>query len=258
MKISGDEFLAMPKKAVTLMGMSGVGKSYTSARLESWDWQMYSCDYLIGTKYLDAVMRETLSFENTLGKDNMEFLSTFVGKLGDPARDGLLLEEFRRRQKLYYEAEAQSLLDMVGALEGSDQDFVCDSSGSLCEIEDESVLQAVGESTVIVYLKVPQEAHAAILERAFKSPKPLYFPSAFFDERLARYKDKFDLNDVEEVDPLEFLRWIFPHLFEARLPKYQRFADQYGVTLPSDKVGGVQTNEEFVEMIAKALDEQSG
>lgn len=256
MKISGAEFLDLPRKAVTFIGMSGVGKSYTSQQLEDWGWNSYSCDYLIGTEYLDVAMKETLSFEETLGKDNMEFLSSFVGKLGDPGRDGLALEEFQKRQKMYYDAECQSLKDMPAALEQASGNFVCDSSGSLCEVEDESILEVVGASTVVVYLKVKQEAHAEILERAFKYPKPLFFPPDFLNERLERYKQKFDLTAVEEIDPLEFLRWVFPYLFEARLPKYQRIADQYGVTLPSHLMSDLKSEDEFIQMIAGALDEQ--
>lgn len=254
MKISGAEFLAQPKKAVTLIGMSGVGKSYTAHKLEQWGWTSYSCDYLIGTDYLDAAMKETLSFEETLGKDNMEFLSSFVGKLGDPARDGLPLEEFQKRQKMYYDAECQSLREMPLALESANGNFVCDSAGSLCEVEDEEIIRKVGEASVVVYLKVKQEAHAEILQRAFEFPKPLYFPPAFLQERLSRYKDKFDLSSVDEIDPLEFLRWIFPHLFEARLPKYQRIADEYGVTLSTQSVSDIKTADEFMQLVADALD----
>lgn len=255
MKISGAEFLAQPKKAITLIGMSGVGKSYTAQKLEQWGWTSYSCDYLIGTEYLDTAMKETLSFEETLGKDNMEFLSSFVGKLGDPERGGLPLAEFKKRQKMYYDAEHQSLLDMPAALEKAEGHFVCDSSGSLCEVDDDEAIQCVGEHSVIVYLKVKQEAHAEILQRAFEFPKPLYFPPAFLDERLARYKQKFDLESDAEIDPLEFLRWIFPHLFEARLPKYQRIADEHGVTLPSHVMGDLKSEDDFLKLVADALDD---
>jgi len=253
--MSGAEFLAQPKKAITFIGMSGVGKSYMSHQLEQWGWVSYSSDYLIGTEYLDDVMRETLSFEETLGKDNMEFLSSFVGKLGNPDQGGLLLEEFQKRQKFYYDAECQSLIDMQGALDKTSGHFVCDSSGSLCEVEDESILERVGQGSVVVYLKVKQEGHAEILDRAFKFPKPLYFPPAFLLERLERYKEKFDLSGVEEIDPLEFLRWVFPHLFESRLPKYQRIADQYGVTISSHIMGAIKSEDDFLQLVARGLDE---
>lgn len=253
MKLTGEEFLAQEHKRITLIGMSGVGKSYTAYALEKMGWTNYCCDYRIGTEYLDDVIHETLSFETTAGKDNMEFLSKFVGMLGSPEKGGLLMEEFRRRQQLYYEAECDSLRDMRSVIESAPGHFVCDSSGSFCEIDDESILHEVGEESLIVYLKVRQEGHAEILERAFKYPKPLYFPPSFLTERLQRYFEKFDLADFDEIDPLEFLRWAFPSLFESRLPKYKHLAESYGVVVPSHEME-FDTEDEFFQIIAKALD----
>ncbi len=251
MRLSGSEFLAQPKKALTLIGMSGVGKSYVSCQLEAWGWVNYSCDYLIGTKYLGELIKS----EGEMSAANIENLSDFVGQLGDEAQGGTTLEEFQRRQKLYYGGECDVLRDMPEALENAEGDFVCDSSGSLCEVEDEEILKEVGQRSLLVYLKVRQEGQAEILKRATDYPKPLYFPPAFLEERLERYLDKFDLKEVQEIHPVEFLRWIFPHLFESRLPKYQRLAQEYGVVLPSHKIN-LESEDAFLQCIADALDEQ--
>ena len=53
MKFSVEEFRAWENKRVTLVGMSGVGKSYLSAKLRGSHWFHYSGDYRIGTRYLD-------------------------------------------------------------------------------------------------------------------------------------------------------------------------------------------------------------
>ena len=53
MKFTLEEFRAWEHKRVTLVGMSGVGKSYLSAKLRGNDWFHYSGDYRIGTRYLD-------------------------------------------------------------------------------------------------------------------------------------------------------------------------------------------------------------
>ncbi len=54
MKFTVEKFRAWEHKKVTLLGMSGVGKSYLSSKLrESDDWFHYSGDYRIGTRYLD-------------------------------------------------------------------------------------------------------------------------------------------------------------------------------------------------------------
>ncbi|MEA3273932.1 MAG: ATPase, partial [Pseudomonadota bacterium] len=53
MKFTVEEFRAWQNKSVTLLGMSGVGKTYLSALLRRHDWFHYSGDYRIGTRYLD-------------------------------------------------------------------------------------------------------------------------------------------------------------------------------------------------------------
>jgi hypothetical protein len=252
MKMSAQEFMGQPQRAVTLVGMSGVGKSYLSAKLAGWGWDDYSCDYLIGAEYL----KDLLGSETLMQADNIAALSEFVGQVGDIARGGMALQEFQRRQRLYYEAEVQSLVDARDAIAAAEGDFVLDSSGSICEIEDEGVLEALGQDSLFVYLKVRQEGHGDILARAVQYPKPLYFPPSFLMERLASYQRHFDVDGVEQVDPLAFLRWVFPFLFEARLGKYQRLADAYGVTIYSDRFNGVESQEDFLAVIEEALEKR--
>ena len=247
MKITKQEFLDWPDKTITLMGMSGVGKSHVSLKLAEWGWFNYSCDHLIGTKYLSSYVAGAVSADNILN------LSEFVGQIGDPSKGGVGREEFARRQKMYYDAEVSVLRDLPVSVDAGTRRFVNDSSGSMCEVEDEDVLRVVGEKTLLVYLKVRQEDHADILDRAIKYPKPLYFPPAFFEERLARFLSKFDVPRVEEVDPQVFLSWVFPHLFEARLPKYQALADQYGVTISAGAFANLKNEDEFIDVIAGAL-----
>lgn len=251
MKITAQEFLEQPKKAITFIGMSGVGKSHVSCQLAEWGWKNYSCDYLIGTEYL----KDVLGGGDGISEDNILGLSEFVGQVGDGSKGGLPLEEFQRRQKLYYDAEVQSLRDGCDEIAQAGGHTVIDSSGSICEIEDQGVLKELGEKSLFVYLKVRQEGHGEILARAVQYPKPLYFPPAFLLERLEYYRAQFDVAAVEQIDPVEFLRWVFPFLFEARLSKYQALADQYGVTIYSDQFLDVRSEEEFLTIIAGALDE---
>ncbi|MEM7679602.1 MAG: ATPase [Pseudomonadota bacterium] len=249
MKLSKQEFLDQPSKRISLIGMSGVGKSYISSKLEGWGWANYSCDHLIATKYLaDKV-------EGAVSADNIVNLSSFVGQIGDPDKGGVPLEEFKRRQQMYYDAECAVLKDLPEAVGQADGHFVNDSSGSLCEVQDQSVLDAVGQKTLFIYLRVRQADHAEILERAVQYPKPLYFPPAFFEERLKRFLEKFEIETVEEIDPPVFLSWVFPHLFESRLPKYKALADQYGVTISTGAFTDLNSEEDFINIIADHLDE---
>ena len=103
----GDAYLAAPRKAVALFGMSGLGKTTVAQRLrETGDWFHYSVDYRIGTRYMDEhiadnfkraamlvpFLRELLLSDSIHITSNMTFenltpLSTYLGKPGDPAKD---------------------------------------------------------------------------------------------------------------------------------------------------------------------------
>lgn len=53
MHFTPEAFRAWPTKRITLLGMSGVGKTHISSMLRGHDWFHFSGDYRIGTRYLD-------------------------------------------------------------------------------------------------------------------------------------------------------------------------------------------------------------
>lgn len=56
------------------------------------------------------------------------------------------------------------------------------------------------------------------------------------------------------ADPDDFIRWIFPRLFHARLPRYSAIAEKYGYTIAAEEVSRVRDDHDFVELIEKAID----
>lgn len=249
--LSLKEFENIERKAVTFMGMSGVGKTYLSDKLCSWGWKHHSCDFLIGVDYLkDELTRE-------MDVLDMSPLSEFVGKVGNPEMGGLSLDEFRRRQKMYYDAECATLRDAMREMdEQTGHGLVNDSTGSICEIEDEALLASVFDKSLLVYIEASEAEEARVLQRAQDYPKPLFFPATFFDERLAEFMAEKGLSAVDEIVPDEFARWVFPFLFAARLPKYKRLADTYGVTISSSKFRNVDSEEVFMDILRDAVREQ--
>lgn len=270
------------KKVVTLMGMSGVGKSYTSFRLAEWGWYHYSCDPEIGCNILKDEIIETIqkdimahaqlraylesgaiTVNNNIKPENIATLSAYVGKIGNPvqgrlgnhAHGGYSLEEFRRRQRKYYEAECQVLMNLKDRIPQAEAEgyeyFINDSTGSMCEIEDEEVLDFVGQNSLIVYIKATPEEEQEVVRRSLEYPKPLFYPPGQFDEWLSTYLQENNYSRPREMEPDEFARWVFPKLFAARLPKYQRIADQYGITVSSADLRAVQSEDDFLALIER-------
>ena len=250
MKLTATEFLNLPNKFITLLGMSGAGKTHISCQLEAWGWRSYSCDYVIGDEYL----KDEMSGVGPVTADDICALSDYLGKLGDINRGGFGLDLFKERQKAYYEAEIAALYAMERAIDDVNGDFIHDSTGSLCEVEDEAIMQKIGEQTLFVYLKTDKQEEDVVLQRARDYPKPLFFPPEFLNNKLEEFLSKFNVQSVDTMVPDDFSRWVFPLLFEARKPKYQKLADLYGVTINASEFKNLKSSDEFIDIIAKALE----
>ncbi|WP_126445367.1 ATPase [Sulfuricystis multivorans] len=279
MKMSVAEFRAWPHKRITLLGMSGVGKTWLSSLLRTQDWFHYSADYRIGKRYLDEpildlvkqqamqvpflrdlLRRDWIDIKNNIKIDDLGPVLTFVGKLGDPSRGGLPLAEFSRRQALYRAAEIAAMHDVPEFVKKAQEiygyaHFVNDAAGSLCELEDPGVIDLLVEHTLILYVQVTTAAEEAeLIRRAQSDPKPLYFRPAFLASHIPRYLKERDLTDIEQADPDDFTRWIFPYLFRARQPRYEAIARPYGYTVTSAEVSCVRDERDFLELLENAID----
>lgn len=257
MTITKKDFENIEHKVITLMGMSGVGKTYLSLMLAKQKWFHYSCDLEIGRKYLSAEIQEALGEPNRVTADDLLQLSNYTGNLG---KGGLPLNEFKRRQKKYLDAEYQSLHDLSGVVKGAVAEgythIVNDSTGSFCEIDNETLLDSVDEHSLIVYIKASAEEEQEVLRRALAYPKPMLFSPEKFDTWLAQYATQNKLKNTDEFDGADFSRWVFPKLFEHRLPKYQAIADKYGVTIPSEEFQNIKSAEEFLSVITEYLPDE--
>ena len=59
------------------------------------------------------------------------------------------------------------------------------------------------------------------------------------------------------MPPDDFVSRVFPQLFKARVPRYEAIAKQYGYTIDGNDVAKVETEDDFVALIAAALAKQT-
>ena len=278
MKLNRQEFVNWQQKSITLLGMSGVGKTRLAYILRNHNWFHYSGDYRIGTHYLDEpitdnikqqvmqipflkdLMRsDSIHLANNIGIDNLKPLSTFLGKVGDPEMDGFGLKEFKRRQDLHRQAEIAAMKDVPEFIHKARQvygydNFINDAGGSLCELDDQDVINCLAENTLILYIKATATDEKALIDRAEASPKPMYYQSSFLDEQLAIYMQDKGLEYVALVNPDDFVRWVFPILFYDRIPRYEAIAKDYGYTISTDDISAVQNEDDFLALVTSVLD----
>lgn len=277
MKMTARQFRRWENKSITLVGMSGVGKTHLSTRLRQDNWFHYSADYRIGTRSLgepildqiksqamrvpflrDLLRSDSIYIASNITVDNLKPVLGFLGKLGDPARGGLDLAEFKRRQVMYHDAEVAAMKDVPEFIRKAHEiygyrHFVNDAAGSLCELEDPDVLGVLAEHTLILYIEATARNERDLRRRAEEDPKPLLYREEFLDDQLSAYLKQKRLRKVSQIEPDDFVRWIFPRLFASRLPRYEAIARGHGYTIRSDALADVTTEEDFLRRVERVL-----
>ena len=212
-----EDWQRAPHKRVALFGMSGLGKTRIAALLrEEADWFHYSVDFRIGTRYMgehivdnfkreamrNPFLRQLLRSDSIYIASNITFqnldpLSTYLGKPGDPAKGGIPFDEYIRRQRQHRDAEISATRDTVRFIAKAEeiygyQHFVCDTSGSLCEVvdpddPDDPVMSDLAGATLPVWFRGTEDDLEALAARFEKAPKPMYYPEGFLTRLWHEY-----------------------------------------------------------------------
>lgn len=280
MKLSIGQFREWEHKCITLLGMSGVGKTCLADILRRDNWFHYSGDYRIGTRYLDEAILDNIKQQamqvpflrdllrsdsiyiaNNITVDNLKPVSSFLGKLGNPERGGLPLAEFKRRQELHRVAEIAAMRDVPEFIHKAQtiygyKHFVNDAGGSVCELDDPETLRILADHTLVLYIKASSKDEQELIARAESDPKPLYYRDAFLDQQLEIYMRDQGLPYVAMIEPDAFVRWMFPRLFHSRIPRYEAIAEQYGYMVTTEELYRVRDEADFLRLVETALARQ--
>ena len=276
MKLSKKDFNDWKHKSITLLGMSGVGKTTLANKLPKSKWFHYSGDYRIGTKYLEEpildnikekamdvpflaelLKSDSIYISSNITVDNLMPISSFLGKIGDRSKGGLSIDEFINRQQLHMDAEMKAMKDVPDFIEKSQRiynydHFINDAGGSICELYGTESMDALVENTLILYIEADSSIRDELIKRAIKNPKPMFYTEDFLNEHLKIYTDE---KNVEQniMDPDDFVRWIFPKLLDYRKNKYEKIASEYGYTVSASDVSNIDNENEFLELIENAI-----
>lgn len=274
-------FRGRPRRSVVLFGMSGVGKTRISSLLREKRWFHYSVDYRIGTRYMgehivdnfkteamkspllrDLLLTDSIYIGSNITFDNLAPLSTYLGKPGDPAQGGIAFGEYLRRQRQHRIAETAAMHDTAYFIErakrvyGYDH-FLCDTSGSLCEIidpddPDDPVMAGLADPSAILYIR-EEESHTEELARRFdRDPKPMYYNEDFLREVWAEYLRETGAAPGA-VDPDAFIRRAYRRLLSWRAPRYRAMAARWGYTATMAEIAAVRDEADFLDLMETVI-----
>ena len=281
---SAQDYRKAAHKQVLLFGMSGLGKTYLANMMRGSGWFHYSVDYRIGTRYMgeyiadnfkreamkvpllrELLMTDSVYIASNITFENLAPLSTYLGKPGDPAKGGLALGEYQRRQAQHAKAEVAAMLDTTRFIDRA-QDiygyphFICDTSGSICEVvngddPDDPVLREIADHLLLVWIKGSDQHRDELCRRFDRAPKPMFYRPAFLMQVWHEFLAQEGCGP-HEVDPDAFLRFGYSRLLDSRQPRYASMA-RWGITVTAEDVAHVKSPADFDALIAHSLDQRA-
>lgn len=155
---------------ISLMGMSGCGKSYLTRRLrDELGFRTFDCDAIIAKRLGEAT-----------GNSHFAVVGDVAGWMGQPWTPG-----YTDRARFYLDFEAAVLTELLDELASESRDergahpgAVIDTTGSLIYTSEELV-QRLRRESHLVYLEVIPSGLQHLVSQYFSDPKPVIWGPSF-------------------------------------------------------------------------------
>ncbi|MBW1837487.1 MAG: hypothetical protein JRI99_11200 [Deltaproteobacteria bacterium] len=181
---------------LSLIGMSGVGKSSWSIKLAEIGFRHYCCDDLIKIK---------LAPELTGSDGTMMELGEWMGFPYE--------SQYKERESQYLTYEIEVLTEILGILESCgkqvDENVVIDTTGSVIYTGEES-LKRLRRCTTIVHFSTPPEVQGQMLKTYLANQRPVLWREFFNKEPNETFEDA--------------MARCYPRLLISRERLYERYA----------------------------------
>ncbi|MFA5942563.1 MAG: hypothetical protein WC798_02735 [Candidatus Paceibacterota bacterium] len=182
------------KKHLTLIGMSGAGKSRWCKRLVAEaGYTALCCDDLIEERLAPILQAN--------GFGGIEGVARWMGQPYEPYSPG--------RQALYLKQEESVMRGALRALSKSAEPLVIDTTGSVIYLGDE-ILAALRKRSTVVHLNVSMKHREEMYQKYLRKPKPV-----IWNDHFAPFYGE---------SPEETLARCYPLLIEYRQEQYRKWA----------------------------------
>lgn len=184
---------------ISLIGMSGIGKSYWSSKLrQEKGFISYCCDDLVEEKLKPEL--------KILGLKGIHDVSRWMGEPYE--------KEYELRAHKYLFFERQVMFEIFDELQNIKPDnhpnVVIDTTGSII-YTGEDILAELREISLILYLDITDQIKKQMYELYIKEPKPVF------------WGDSFTIKNGE--NPRAALARCYPDLLNYRINIYRKYAD---------------------------------
>lgn len=182
---------------ISIIGMSGSGKSLWALKLAEKGFRRFCCDDLITKKLIHELTRpDGITME----------LGEWMGFPYEP--------QYTECESKYLACEIDVLNEILESLErrekNHDEKFVIDTTGSVIYTGEE-ILTRLCQNTTVVHLATPPEVQEEMLEAYITNKRPVL------------WRDMFSKGSNETND--EALARCYPRLLSSRERLYEQYAD---------------------------------
>lgn len=186
-------------KIYTLIGMSGVGKSYWTNKFREQGFTTYSVDDIISLKLQEIVKVEK-------GSESVEYADSLVGDLAkwmgfpDDVR-------YPKNSQIYLTQETLVTEEVLDKALAAGKNSIIDTTGSVIYI-DPRVLERLKMETTIVFFETSEEKLEEMFAEFKRNPKPIIWndfyapkPGETEEESLSRcYRELLDSRAISYKD----------------------------------------------------------
>jgi shikimate kinase len=179
---------------LSLIGMSGAGKSHWAQKLAAAGFRVISIDDRIEKKLAPELAAG--------GHRGIGGVAAWMRWPGDPA--------YREREKKYLECEVRSMGEALDEIQASGEEgTVLDTTGSVVYAGEE-ICRRMQSLTTVVYLKASPAEEEVLIARYLSDPKPVL------------WGDQFDQRPGESTQ--DAIVRCYPQLIAYRKKYYERYA----------------------------------
>ena len=179
---------------ISLIGMSGSGKSYLSKKLAGKGFRLVCCDDFIEQDLACELKKHGKGIRNV------------ANWMGHPYE-----KRFKRNQSRYLNSEINNMRKIIDKLKmGVDENVVIDTTGSVI-YTGSLIMRSLKKHSLVIYLESPVSVFKEMLKKFMEDPKPVI------------WKDTFSKNKNETNE--EALRRCYQKLLRQRVKLYKKYAD---------------------------------
>ena len=215
-----EKFLKENRLVLSFIGMSNIGKTYWSKKLQNRGFRHINCDDLIEKKLAPALKK--------MGYSGIEDVSRWMGQPYD--------ERFLVNQHKYLSLEKEVMEEIFSEIKNSNNgNIIIDTTGSIVHT-GENVIKKLKQCSMVIYIAPSADMKEQMFKKYLKEPKPVVFSDVYNQEK-------------GETQPQALSR-CYRELLNLRSVLYTECAD---VVIPREAMDDNMTVSQFISLIKQLV-----